>query len=72
MSRNFDHRFEIACPIYDESLKSEIMDILKIQIADNVKARIVNTDPINAYVDGGNDIKIRSQFDIYNYLKKKS
>ena len=72
MARNFDHRFETACPIYDDALKSEIMDILKIQLGDNVKARLVNTNTINAYVDRKNNIKIRSQFDIYNYLNKKS
>jgi polyphosphate kinase len=71
MVRNFDRRFETACPIYDEDLKTEIMEILKIQLKDNVKARLVNADPINRYVDKTNSKEIRSQFATYDYLKNK-
>lgn len=71
MVRNFDRRFETACPIYDKDLQNEIMDILNIQLNDNVKARLVNAEPINRYVEKTNDEEIRSQFVTYDYLKQK-
>ncbi len=71
MVRNFDHRFETACPIYDTNIQNEIMDILKIQLQDNVKARYVNMDPINEYVKKGKNKPVRSQFNTYDYLKEK-
>ncbi len=72
MVRNFDHRFETACPIYDKELQKEIMDILKIQLSDNVKARTLVPNSINKYVESNDNIKVRSQLEIYHYLKNKS
>ena len=73
MVRNFDHRFEIACPIYDENLQQEILDILQIQLADNVKARYVNLKPNNQYKKRSSKKQplVRSQLAIYEYLKKR-
>jgi polyphosphate kinase len=72
MVRNFDNRFETACPIYDTSLKKEIMDIINIQLGDNVKARIVNTPSINEYVENEAGVSPqRSQLLTYAYLKDK-
>jgi len=71
MVRNFDHRFEVACPIYDANLKQEIMDILQIQWSDNVKARYVNLSENNVYKTvSENEKSVRSQVAIYDYLKK--
>ena len=72
MVRNFDHRFEVACPVYDENLQREIMDMLQIQLADNVKARYVNTLPNNQYKEAttSDEPPVRSQHAIYNYLMK--
>ena len=72
MVRNFDHRFETACPIYDEELQNEIMDILQIQLRDNVKARQVNESPINKYVTSKKNMPVRSQIETYSYLKTTS
>jgi len=71
MVRNFDHRFETASPIYDKDLQKEIMEILKIQLSDNVKARYVNTISANEYVDNDELPKVRSQFATYEYLKSR-
>ena len=73
MVRNFDHRFEIACPIYDKNLQQEIMDILQIQLADIVKARYVNVKPNNHYKERSSKKQplVRSQVAIYEYLKKR-
>lgn len=67
MVRNLDHRIEVTCPIKDASIKKSLLDILKIQLKDNVKARILNNNLTNEYVNN-NFGKIRSQLEIYRYL----
>ena len=44
MTRNITRRVEIACPIYDNALKSCILKILQILLKDNVKARVLLSD----------------------------
>jgi polyphosphate kinase len=70
MVRNFDNRIEVACPIYNKEIRQEIMDILKIQLSDNVKARIIGPGEANTYkrTDGSS---IRAQTEIYKYFKQK-
>jgi len=38
MTRNLNHRVEIACPIYDPEIKEMLLGILHTQLEDNVKA----------------------------------
>lgn len=71
MVRNLDHRVEAACPIVDNDLKKELLEILKIQLADNVKARILDPEFINNYVSSPGRKRLRSQQEIHNYLVKK-
>ena len=71
MVRNLDHRVEASCPILDEDIKKEIIDILSIQLNDNVKARWLDNGLSNEYVKSTRK-KIRSQVETYNYLYKKS
>ena len=71
MVRNLDHRVEVACPILDSALKKELLEILKIQLQDNVKARILDTELNNGYVTSQGKRKMRSQIETYNYLIKK-
>jgi polyphosphate kinase len=71
MVRNLDHRVEVACPILDPALKKELLEILKIQLQDNVKARILDTELNNGYVTSQGKRKMRSQIETYNYLIKK-
>lgn len=61
MVRNLDHRIECACPILDKSLKKEIIDILKIQLNDHSKARIIDNLQQNQYVGIASRSKQRSQ-----------
>ena len=68
MVRNLDHRVEATCPVFDEEIKRVIKKILDIQLHDNVKARILDNDLSNEYVQTGKDKVIRSQIEIYNYL----
>ncbi|MGR2768223.1 polyphosphate kinase 1 [Photobacterium ganghwense] len=70
MTRNIDNRIEVGCPIDDPTLKQKIIDILNIQLSDTVKARVLDRDMSNNYVSRGNKRKIRSQIEIYDYLKQ--
>lgn len=70
MTRNIDNRVEVSCPIYQKSIKTEIMDTFDICWNDNVKARILNETQDNTY-KRNNAPKIRSQFATYDYLKNK-
>lgn len=72
MTRNLDRRIEVIAPIFDPDLLQEFKDILNIQLRDNVKARIQDEAETNRYVEKKKgDKTIRSQEEIYNYLKKK-
>lgn len=71
MVRNIDHRVECACPILETKIKNEIIDIIKIQLRDNVKSRILDNDLSNQYVNPRNKAKVRSQVETYNYLHNK-
>lgn len=72
MLRNIDHRVEVACPIFEKNIQQEIKDMLQIQLKDNIKARILDNDLSNQYVNPRNTKKIRSQVETYNYLYRKS
>ncbi|RYZ52328.1 MAG: polyphosphate kinase 1 [Sphingobacteriales bacterium] len=72
MVRNLDHRIEAACPVYDPELQQELLDILHIQLAENVKGRILDDDQTNSYVQASEgQAELRSQIAIYQYLKNK-
>ena len=38
MTRNLNHRVEIACPVYDQQVREQLLWILHTQLEDNVKA----------------------------------
>lgn len=44
MTRNTEKRVEVACPIYDESIKKRLVRNLNVMLADNVKARVMQSD----------------------------
>ncbi len=44
MSRNLDRRVEIMFPVEDARLKKEVKHILDVQLADNVKAQLMQPD----------------------------
>lgn len=72
MTRNLDRRIEVIAPIYDREIAREFKDILNIQLNDNVKARIQDPLEQNDFVKPKpGEKKIRSQREIYNYLKQK-
>ena len=44
MTRNTEKRVEVACPVYDETIRKQLTHTLKIMLADNVKARELKSD----------------------------
>ena len=44
MPRNLDRRVEILFPVEDEALKARLIHILDVQLADNVKAHLLQPD----------------------------
>jgi polyphosphate kinase len=72
MLRNLDHRIEAACPVFSKNIQQELKDIMQIQLNDNIKARILDNELSNQYVNPRNTKKVRSQLETYNYLYRKS
>lgn len=70
MTRNIENRVEVSCPIYDENIKQELLDIFDICWNDNVKARVLNETQDNQY-KRNNLPKVRAQFETYNYYLNK-
>ena len=70
MVRNLDHRIEVAVPINDKLIKKELIDIIHIQLKDNQKARILDSELMNKYVPLVGR-KYKSQEETYQYLKGK-
>lgn len=54
MTRNIDHRIEVAAPVRDPRLKQRIIDITNIHFTDTVKARLIDKEMSNSYVPRGN------------------
>ena len=70
MTRNLSHRVETTFPVYDEEVKDKILEILDLQLADNVKARLLSDQQANPYYRGGSDLSIRSQEATYHLIKR--
>ncbi len=75
MGRNLHRRIEVAFPIYTEYLKRQIIDILKIQLADNQSAVWIDENLRNVFKrDSKPDDAppVRAQQATYAYLKKST
>ncbi len=73
MTRNLDHRIEVVCPVKSVPLKNELLDILKIQLTDNTKARWLHPDKMNEFRQFENShVEVRSQEVIHRYLHEKA
>lgn len=72
MTRNLDHRVEVAIPILDPKLFQELRDIIHLQLSDNKKARYLTPELNNPYKKPlPIERPIRAQVEIYEYLKNK-
>lgn len=71
MPRNLDRRIEVACPIYAPEIRNELKELLKIQLRDNTKARILDSELSNRYNNAPNGQRNRAQEDYHTYIKKR-
>ncbi len=70
MTRNIDFRVEVTCPIYSPELQQRIQNIIDIQWADNVKARVIDPSQTNAFRPRKKSSpRVRSQLQIHSYLE---
>lgn len=68
-TRNIDRRVEVTCPIHRSRLKTKLNDIFDIQWSDNYKARRLDSEMTNTFIQPDKDSKlIRSQDAVYEYL----
>jgi polyphosphate kinase len=72
MPRNLDRRIEVACPIYAPEIRAELKELLQIQLRDNTKARILDSELTNHYNNTTtNGQHHRAQEDYHTYIKKR-
>src|SRR5690554_2250047 len=71
MTRNIDERVEVSCPIYDQEIKKELIDVFNIGWKANVKARIHSEELDNEYVPNEGKNEFRSQQEMYKYYQRK-
>jgi len=69
MSRNFDHRSEVAVPVFDRKIQKAIQSFLDLQLSDNVKARVLDVHQRNRYVKAVTKAPKRCQVDFHRVLK---
>ncbi len=70
MTRNLNRRVEVAFPIYDPDVRAQLRHVLSLQLADNTKARIIDTEQSNRSVTADGAPSVRSQIDTYRYLEE--
>ena len=68
MPRNLDHRVEIAFPILDPRLQSQIREVLEIQLTDTSKAREIQIDGSSIRVRAPEAPPLRSQERLYGLV----
>lgn len=71
MTRNLDSRVEVTCPIYDEDIKQELLDIFELGWRGNVKARYQSENLENKYRKQPKAKPFRAQVETYNYYRNK-
>ena len=61
MPRNLDKRVEIMFPVEDPAIKEQVLHILEVELADNVKAHVLQPDGSYEKVDLRGKMKVNSQ-----------
>ncbi|MBC8041837.1 MAG: polyphosphate kinase 1 [Rhizobacter sp.] len=70
MTRNLSRRIETAFPVYDATLRKQIGRLINLQLADNVKSRVLGKSQKNKYRKRDvSQPECRSQLAIYDFLK---
>ncbi|MEZ8716026.1 polyphosphate kinase 1 [Vibrio splendidus] len=72
MTRNFDHRIEVATPILDPNIQQTIIDITEFHFDDSNKARVLDQAMSNPYIEApANQLEYpTSQLSNYHYIKR--
>jgi len=70
MRRNLSRRIEVGFPILDKKVKSHLLKLIELQWNDNTKARVIDKEQRNKYKTSRRKMKIRSQYEIYDYIKE--
>ena len=69
MNRNLHHRVEISFPVYNPDIRDQLLNVLKIQLKDNTKRVLLNSDLENIHVSyPENANKVNAQMDTYRYI----
>jgi len=68
MPRNLDRRVEIAFPVLDADLQRQIREILDVQLADTVKARLILPDGRSQRIGANAGPPVRSQQRLYELI----
>ncbi|MBZ4042153.1 polyphosphate kinase 1 [Flavobacterium hibisci] len=71
MTRNLDGRVEVTCPIYDLSIKKELIDNFNIAWKGNVKVRYHSYKLDNKYKARNHHAPFRAQLETYKYYQNK-
>src|SRR5438093_215642 len=71
MPRNLDRRVEIAFPVLDPHLQTQVREILEIQLADTEKARRILPDGSSVRIRGRAESRLRSQERLYEATATK-
>ncbi len=69
MRRNLKRRVEVAFPLYDEAVRSEVFEVLRLQAADTAKARSLDASHENERITEGDGAPIRCQIETYRFLE---
>ncbi len=69
MRRNLNRRIEVAFPVRDERLKTQMRRIIDLQLADCVKSRRITTTRENEYIECDGRPSVRAQIEIYRFLQ---
>ncbi|MCW3084941.1 MAG: Polyphosphate kinase [Bacteroidetes bacterium] len=69
MTRNLDHRSEVAVPIYDKEIQKQLRANIDTLWSDNTKARVLGSKQNNEYRQSNRKVKVRAQEAIYNLFK---
>ena len=71
LTRNFDNRVEVICPILDAKIKAELKEFMEMQWNDNIKARVIDVNLSNSYHVEVKSKKTQAHIDYYNYLRSQ-
>ena len=70
--RNLDRRVEVAFPLLDKALRSEMLQLLELQWRDNVKARLLDRKQTNPYRHAPvGTRKVRAQQSLWKMLAER-